>query len=260
MKKFFDPGPVLFSTGGAAPGLSQDTIQNFKNAVSLGTDVIRTNIVRTVDDKLVLASDAVFLNSEIRKSGISSFVLDDLRVRYRNPGVEPAGYGARDDIDGMFPELEQVLDSFPEQRFNLYFFQKNYGLMKRFLEIARGMNAADRILASSQSNFNVGIIRAEMPKMATSFPFTGMIGFYTLYKTGFIFLRKRFDADALLMPEMSGMSYFASSGLIHEARSRGIRVYVQAVETEEQARRLREAGADGFITNNIEAIRHGIQP
>ena len=55
----------------------------------------------------------------------------------------------------------------------------------------------------------------------------------------------------MMIQEMVGASLIANEGLIHEAKLRGIRVYVLAVSSEEQARGLFKAGVDGFTINNI---------
>jgi len=57
------------------------------------------------------------------------------------------------------------------------------------------------------------------------------------------------------MPDKIGASFFANAGLIDEAKKRGIRVYVNPVDSVEQAWRIKDAGADGIVTNNISAVK-----
>jgi glycerophosphoryl diester phosphodiesterase len=260
MKKFFESKPALFTTGGAEPSLPDDTIQNFKNAIRLGSDVIRTNIFFTRDRKMVVASDALSRRKDLIKKGIGGFSLLDLRAAYGKTGGTGYRRNGGHDIPGgegniIFPELTQVLDSFPEQRFNFIVPVKSQEASSEFCRILAGKNAAERILVSSFSNYNLKIIRARFPDIAISFSFSGVIGFYALYKSGLLYFKKKFRADAMMIQEVMGAPRIASEGLIHEAEVRGICVYVLDVGTEEQARRLLLEGVDGFVTDNIGMIQ-----
>lgn len=255
MGKYFDVLPRLFSTGGAEPYLVQDTISNLSHAITLGADVIRTNIGLTADNKIVLYSNDLFNVAEPGVSGIGSYSLNELRSKYANILRSRAVDGSKDDIDGVFPELEEVLTEFPEQRFNVNCPDRSLALMQRFKEIIDRLEAQDRILVSSVSGYNTRWIRKEMPGVPVTFSFYGMIGFYFLFKSGLIFVTGKFATPVLIIPEMIGASFFANSGLIEQARKRGIRVYVDPINTERQARRIKEAGADGIITNDLNAVK-----
>ena len=257
-KKIFEPEPLIFSTGGGMPGLAQDTIKNFNNAIKLGADVLRSNVSITRDKKIILFANAVFQNEEIFKSGISSYNLNELRTLYKQYLEKNTTDASPEDIEGIFPELSDALSSFSNQRFNIHFAEKIPGLAEKFCELVAGMRTADRILASSLSGSDIKQIRSVLPDMPTSFSFIGIVGFYALYRTGLILFRKKFKADALIIHEMIGSSYLASAGMIRNAKERGIRVYVLNVNTDEQARRLRDAGIDGFITDTIEIVKRVI--
>jgi glycerophosphoryl diester phosphodiesterase len=258
MKKFYEPEPLIISTGGGMQGLAQDTIKNFNNAMNCGADVIRSNVSITRDKKIVLFGNIVFQNHEISKSGISFYNLKDLRTLYKQFLENKTANNSNEDIEGVFPELSDVLVAFPNQRFNFHFAEKNQELVATFCELVARMSATDRILASSLSGADIKKIRSVFPDMATSFSFAGIVGFYALYRTGLMLFKKKFKADALIIHEMIGASYLASTGMIGNAKKRGIRVYVLNVNTEEQARRLLDAGINGFITDSIEIVERVI--
>jgi hypothetical protein len=94
-----------------------------------------------------------------------------------------------------------------------------------------------------------------MPGVPVAFAFYGMIIFYGLFKAGVLFARKKFKARVLVIPEMIGASYFANSGLIKQAHDRDIMVYVNPVDTETLAVKVRVAGADGVVTNDIVSVK-----
>jgi glycerophosphoryl diester phosphodiesterase len=248
MKIFFESNPFMFTTGGAEPGLIDDTMSNFKNAVGLGSEVIRTNVCLTRDGKTVVASDALYLQKELVKTGVGCYPLNELRKAYQ-------GTAAGGKEHEIFPELSQVLDAFPGQRFNIVLPGKSRDLSSKFCEVIEKKNAAGRVLASSFSGYNIKVIRERLPDIATSFSFIGVIGFYALYKSGLLYFKKKFKPDAMLIPEMVGASFIANEGLIQETKSRGIRVYLMYTSGEDQARGLLMAGVDGFVTNNAEMIK-----
>jgi glycerophosphoryl diester phosphodiesterase len=259
MKNFFEPEPILFSTGGGEPGLAQDTIENFSNAIKLGADVIRSNISITKDKKIVLWGNIIFQNKEILKSGISSYGLDELRMLYKKYLKNSCPDDLPEDVEGIFPELSEVLSTFSYQRFNIHIPEQIPGVAEAFCKLAAEKNAANRILASTLSGRDIVKIRSACPEMATSFSFAGIIGFYALYRSGLILFSKKFNADALITHERIGASYLANGGLVRFAKERGIRVYVLNVSSEDQVRRLCQAGANGFITNTIQNVKRAME-
>ncbi len=260
MKIFFNPDPVIITTGGGGPGLFQDTIENMKNAISLGSDVIRTNVSITKDNKIVLFSNAVFKDKRIAEKGIPSFTHNDLKTLYRDSIHGQAGTENQDDLEGIFPELEQTLSAIGDHRFNLHFSEKIPELNKRCCEIIGDVKAEDRILVSSLNGFNLNYLRGVFPDIPTSFSFGETVMLYALYRTGLIFFRKHFNNDALVTHEMIGASFLANAGLIKDARSRGIRVYVLNVMKEDQVIRLYKAGVDGFVTNYVSLVKRALIP
>lgn len=258
MNNFFEDPPVIFSTGGGEPGLTQDTIQNFKNAVKKGADVIRTNVGITRDRKIVLYSNDLFNHEAIAKSGISSFTAEDLRTRYRELLNGRAASDSIDDIPGVVPELEEAMEAFPDQRFNLHCLDTGAALMEQMKLVIERASADKRVLVSSLSGYNTRWMREMMPDVPVAFSFYGMIFFYGLFRAGVLSLRRKFNARVLIIPEMIGASYFANSGLIKQAHDRGIRVYVNPVDTDKLAREMKEAGADGVVSNNIPLVKNAL--
>ena len=93
-------------------------------------------------------------------------------------------------------------------------------------------------------------IRARFPEMATSFSMGEVIGFYTLFKTGFLFMKKSFTGDALQIPEFIGPSRLVTPSFVREAHARMIRVHVWTINEERDMRRLLDAGVDGIFTDD----------
>ena len=254
MKEFFSANPYYITTGGAEPMLTQDTIGNFTHALRLGSEGIRTNVSPTRDGTLVLYSDAVFENPVLRKKGTAEF--DHARLRelhldfLRNSGDPAHSSTGRGDL---FPLLEDALKSLPSCRFNFNLLGE--GAAEPFSRMIERTASPGRVLVSSYSGAIIRTVRALIPGAATSFSFAGLAGFYALHRSGLIYFRKKFAADALVMPEAMGISFLAGAALVREARARGLRVYVLGVNSLDMARRLGQAGVDGIITNSLSIMK-----
>lgn len=254
MKTFFENEPVIFSTGGGTPGRLQDTIQNMDRAISLGADVLRSNVAMTADKKIVLYSDDVFKNKHMAPSGFVSLTLAALRKRHEQFMSENADGDECEDTDGIFPELADALSAYPGQRFNLNFPDPSAETVETAAAIISAQKADQRTLASSMHGRLIKKIRSLLPETPTTFSFSAIVGFYALYRSGFLYFFKNFAADALVIHEMIGASFIGSQGLIGEAKKRGIRVYMLNVDSEDQARRFHDAGADGYVTGSVEMV------
>lgn len=255
MKVFLEKNPYLITTGGGEPGLPDDTVENFSRALKLGSQAIRTNVSVTRDGKLVLFSDAIFGIPSLSRRDLSTLdhgAIRDLYLEFiNNPGaVEESRRSCRE----PFPLLEQALESFPACLYNFNLQGSAPGLAGEFCRTIERSGAGDRVLVSSYGGSMIKKIRSLMPGTATSFSFIDLAGFYALHRSGLIFLRKKFIADALIMPEAMGVSFFASPALVEEARARNLRAYVLGVNSADAARRVRHARVDGVITGNIALI------
>lgn len=249
-KVFFSPEPLIFSVGGGEPGRSMDTVGTMANAIALGSDVILSNVSLTSDNFMVLHSSELFHNPRIRAGGIESHTRTELVETFE--GSDPDDNG--DPVGQLFPELRSVLDIFPSQRFHFILNGATLRFAEIFLETIRGMNAGRRVMVSASGQM-IKKIRAGMPDIATTFTFSGLLGFYALYRSGLISVRRHFNGDALMLPETIGVSYIASPGVVEAARNRGLRVYLLDVNDENSAQRFLESGANGFITANVSRVK-----
>ncbi len=235
-----------------------DTIGNMKHAVSVGSDVIRTNVSLTKDNKLIVFSNVIFQNKSIVDRGISSFTLDELNTIIHDANHPAEANTGGEDLKGIFPELEVILSVFKDQRFNLHIPDKDPKLIQQFCSVVSNLRSEERILVSSLTGYNLNKIRSMFPDIPTCFSFNGIAAFYALYRTGLIYFKKTFRDDAIITHEMIGASFLANAGLIEEAKSRNIRVFVLNVMTEDQVKRLNEAGVNGFVTNYAALVRRAL--
>jgi glycerophosphoryl diester phosphodiesterase len=250
-KQFFNPEPSIIAHRGLSIQYPENTLLSFSKAIELGVDVIETDIHLTKDNRFVIIHDDVIDRVSNGKGFVLNHTLEELKQF-------DAGYWFSPDENKSFPyrgtglkffSLEEMLEYFPDQRFNIDLKDKNPAQVKQYSEIINKYNPK-RILTASEHGPNLKEFRKIMPDMATSFSLWEVIGLYFLLRTGFLFAKKKFAADAIQIPEYIGPSHLADLPLIREMHKHDIRVHVWTVNNEQDMKRLLDSGVDGIITDD----------
>ncbi len=253
---FFSPEPVIFSAMGGVKTLPAETLQNFRSGFEIGADAACIN-VQLSKDKIVMVITPEELNGVCGVDGrVGDYTSDELTKM-------DAGHMFRDE-DGEFSfrgkgycfmTLKEILEAFPDRKFNVTLIHKSDELVKAYAETVKSCSAENRILTSSMHGRNMKLVKKLLPGCATAFSLPGIIGVYALFRSGLIYFKKSFSADALQTPESIGVSYIANSGLIREMHKRGVKVHVWNITDRQQYLRVLEAGADGFMSDDIPALK-----
>lgn len=251
-KPFFDPEPRVIAHRGASGEYPENTALSFCNAVEIGVDVIETDIHFTKDGSFLVIHDEDLHRVSDGTGHVADHTLAELR-RY------DAGYRFTTDGGTSFPfrgkglsfmSLEEMLEEFPDQRFNIDLKSKNTAQVAPYLEIIRKMKASDRVLTASEHGPNTALVRRLMPEMATSFGLWPALAYYFLFKSGILYFKKRFPQDALQIPEFFGISRVITHSFIEQAHEKGLRVHVWTINDEGDMRRLYEMGADAVMSDH----------
>ena len=115
-------------------------------------------------------------------------------------------------------------------------------------------SAERRVLITSPHAEVLRCARKALPSCASAFTPGEAFRILLLAKTGLLFLKKRFEGDALILPEYAGGIRLLSGSLIRELRSKGVHVFAWGADGVPAARRLLNAGADAVITGNTAVI------
>jgi glycerophosphoryl diester phosphodiesterase len=148
------------------------------------------------------------------------------------------------------PTLEEMLTEFPDQRFNVDLKDNAPAQARDYCELLLKCNAADRVLTASEFTGNLKAVRRILPGMATSASRWEIIGIYFLFRSGFIFAKKKIAADALQIPERFGTSHVATKNFIAQLHGMGVRVHVWTINAEDDMVRILDAGADAIMSDN----------
>jgi len=260
-KSFFQPEPRVLAHRGLSIEYPENTILSFRKAAELDVDVIETDVHLTNDNQFVVIHDDRLERLSDGGGRVSDYTLAALqqfdaayhftldggkRFPYRGSGI-------------TFLSLDELLEEFPEQRFNIDLKIKNPDLVDNYAAIIRKHHAETRVLTASEHRINLMKMRSQIPEMATSFSMGEVIAFFALFKTGFLFCKKSFVGDALQIPEFIGPSRIVTPSFVREAHERMIRVHVWTVNEEHDMRRLLDAGVDGIFTDDARRLQRVLE-
>ncbi|MDT9699446.1 glycerophosphodiester phosphodiesterase [Streptomyces sp. P17] len=233
------PGPIPFAhRGGAADGL-ENTLLQFRRAVDLGYRYLETDVHATRDGKLVAFHDSTLDRVTDGAGKIADLPWADVR-HARVAGQEPV------------PLFEELLDAFPEARWNVDV--KAESALLPFLDLVERTGTWNRICLGSFSEARV--VRAQRlagTQLATSYGTRGVLSL-RLRSWGLPAAVRR-SAVAAQVPEMQSGIQVVDHRFVRTAHAHGLQVHVWTVNEEDRMHRLLDLGVDGIMTDHIETLR-----
>ncbi|WP_330456643.1 glycerophosphodiester phosphodiesterase [Streptomyces sp. NBC_00820] len=233
------PGPIPFAhRGGAADGL-ENTVAQFRRAVELGYRYMETDVHATADGRLVAFHDATLDRVTDGAGRIAELPWEEVR-HARVGGREPV------------PLFEELLDTFPETRWNVDI--KAEAALRPLLELIERRNIWDRVCLGSFSEARV--LRAQRlggPRLATSFGTRGVVSL-RLRSWGLPAAVRR-SAVAAQVPEAQSGVHVVDQRFVRAAHARGLQVHVWTINEADRMHRLLDLGVDGIMTDHIDTLR-----
>lgn len=114
----------------------------------------------------------------------------------------------------------------------------------------------ENILLWTQDSGLMKKIRLKLPSAATAMTPYEFLYAYFLFKTGFLYFKKKFRSDCLISSESAGISYILNEGMISQLNKRGIFSIALTDSSEKQMKRLFDSGCRGFAINDIKAAEN----
>lgn len=232
-------GPIAMAHRGGAkhPDLIgyENSLHAFQHAVDLGYRYLETDLHATSDgvviafhdDKLDRVTDRTGVIAELPWSEVSQAKIN---------GHEP------------IPRLDELLEHFPDTRFNLDI--KAEGGLEPAAQVLRAANAIDRICVSSFSQSRVNRIRKLLgPRLCTGY------GELEIVLIRFLPFALNARGACLQIPERYKSLHVLTPGLIKRAHSRGKQVHVWTVDDPDTMRRMLDDGVDGLITDRTDLLK-----
>ncbi|MEU2354300.1 glycerophosphodiester phosphodiesterase [Streptomyces misionensis] len=233
------PGPLAFAhRGGAADGV-ENTEAQFRRAVETGYRYLETDVHATADGRLVAFHDATL----DRVTDGAGRIADLPWARVRQARV-----GGREPV----PLFEELLDAFPEARWNVDV--KAEPALRPLLELIERTNAWDRVCVGSFSEARV--MRAQRlagPRLATSFGTRGVLNL-RLRSWGLPAAVRRSAVAAQVPVAQSGV-LVVDHRFLRAAHALGLQVHVWTINDPDSMHRLLDLGVDGIMTDHIDTLR-----
>jgi len=240
---------VIAHRGGA--GLApENSMVAFRNAVSLGVDMLEMDIHMTKDGHLVVIHDKSVDRTTNGHGLVKEMTLSEIRHL-------DAGY--RFTIDGgatfpyrgksvTIPTLKEVLAAFPAAKMSIEIKPDDIAVAEALASLIRAQHAENRVVVVSFHREVLTRFRALSPETATGASKLGMELFWVMQKAH-LWRLYRPVPDVLQVPIRYGGHQIVTPGFIAAAHRQGMKVQVWTVDDPAVMRTLIGEGVDGIITN-----------
>ncbi|MER5334338.1 glycerophosphodiester phosphodiesterase [Micromonospora sp. NPDC002717] len=234
------PAPLAFAhRGGAAEG-DENTAAAFARAIGLGYRYVETDVHGTADGVAVVFHDATLT----RVTGEPGRIAD---LRWADLASVRVGGAA------VVPRLDEVLDAWPEVRFNVDV-KADGGVDPTVATVARA-NAGDRVLLASFSDARLARLRASTEgRIATSLGMRGVARLRMASLTGRA-LRLPPSVVAAQVPVRYGRVRVVDRRFLRYAHRLGLQVHVWTIDEPAEMHELLDLGVDGIMTDHVGVLR-----
>lgn len=214
----------------------------FAAAVELGYGYLETDVHLTRDGAVVAFHDDHLDRVTDLTGAIAERTLTDIRA-------------ARTRHGGRIPTLEEVLEEFPEARFNID--PKHDEVLEPLVAVIRRQRAIDRICVAAFSDERIARARALLgPRLCTSL---GPRGIARLVASSRGLGRPRPSAGAVQVPLRHRGVEIVTAGFVTRSHEMGLQVHVWTIDDPTEMHRLLDLGVDGIMTDRAEVLREVLE-
>lgn len=245
---------VIAHRGGAdvAP---EGTLLLFRQADSLGADVLELDLRRSADGALVVFHDRRVHRVTEDTGRVDQLTLARLQALDAGYRWSPDG-GVTHPYRGKglrIPSFEEFLAAFPGRRLLVELKSGRGDSPQRLCEELRSRGMQSLAIVASFSHQTLSDFRDACPEVATSASAREVAIDWGLRALRLDGLAEP-DFDAYHVPESAGLIDLVDPGFVERARRRGLPVQVWTVNREEDMERLIEMGVDGIVTDRPEGL------
>ncbi|PWU47757.1 glycerophosphodiester phosphodiesterase [Micromonospora sp. S4605] len=234
------PAPLAFAhRGGAAEG-AENTTEAFARAIGLGYRYVETDVHATADGVAVIFHDPTLERVTGERGRIAALRWADLAsVRVGGAAV--------------VPRLDQVLDAWPQVRFNIDV-KADGGVDPTVATVARA-GAGDRVLLASFSDARLARLRALTEgRVATGLGMRGVARLRMASLHGRP-LRLPPSVVAAQVPVRYGRLRVVDRRFLRFAHRLGLQVHVWTIDEPTEMHELLDLGVDGIMTDHVGVLR-----
>jgi glycerophosphoryl diester phosphodiesterase len=225
--------PLVFAHRGGAALAPENTITAFDNGLALGADGIELDVRLSRDGVVVVHHDRTLDRTTSLGGPVEKRTADEL---------------ARADV----PTLAAVLTRYRDARIIVEMKVKDAGFARAVVDVVKGARARDRVCLGSFGRRVLREARRLEPALATSAAREEVR--WALYRSWCRWPVSRAGYAGYQVPEFAGSTRVVSPRFIAHAHDAGLGVQIWTVDSEADARRLLEWGADALITDRPDVI------
>ncbi|MFC7527391.1 glycerophosphodiester phosphodiesterase [Actinoplanes sp. GCM10030250] len=234
------PQPLAFAHRGGAAAGDENTAAAFERAIKLGYRYVETDVHATSDGVPVVIHDPALDRVAGRPGRIASLTWADLST------VRVAGAAA-------VPRLDEVLDAWPEIRFNVDV--KDDRVVDPAVATVRRTGSEDRVLLASFSDTRLSRVRELAgPRVATSLGMRAVTRLWLAALAG-VPLRLPPSVVAAQIPVRHGRLTVLTPRFLAYLHRLGLAVHVWTIDDPNEMNRLLDTGVDGIMTDRVEILR-----
>lgn len=244
MTRYFEgPLPRVLAHRGLATGAPENTMLAVASAVAAGATHVETDVHATLDGVAVVSHDPDLGRVAGDARRLALLTLEQVR-EVRLPEEQTV------------PTLEELLDAFPETRFNVDV--KADAAVRPTAEAVRRAGALDRVLVTSFSERRRHAVTALLPGVATSASARGVAAALLACAVPVPALRRAAlrtatrGLGALQVPETHGRLRIVTRRRVAALTEVGVETHVWTVDDPAVMRRLVGLGVAGIVTDRAD--------
>lgn len=240
MKPYLSPAgfKILAHRGSTETGAQENTLAAFQTAVDAGVTYIETDVQATKDGVAVLFHDRI-----VAASGKSVYLMRDFT--YDEVDRYLSG------LNGLrLPQLSDAISKFPTAKFNLDL--KTKEAVAATISVIKELRCENRVLVSSFSGRRRRKALKQLPGVATSPNAFLVLRIWLAVRLGLTKTLWRLlkNVDVLQVPtHFSWLIRFDNKAFIDKIHESGVEIHYWTINQVAEARRLKELGADGIVTD-----------
>ena len=250
---FLQPIPRVVAHRGDSHHFPENTLEAFTSAVSMGIDVIETDVHLSRDGEVVIWHDPTLERNTDGTGSVEAHTLKELKRL-------DAGYTFSQDAGSTYPfrgkgirlaTLNEALEACPEQRFNVDLKSRNPAIVDVFNRTVTQHHAEDRVLCASFHLNNLRLMRALNPRILTSLTTLEVLPLLMRQKLRLLPRSLNLSRTAVFQVPVSqwGIQVVTDS-FIETFHRLGAIIQVWTINEEQQMRSLFAMGVDSVMTDD----------
>jgi glycerophosphoryl diester phosphodiesterase len=247
---FSSASPQVVAHRGGRGLWPENTLLAFREATSLGVDVLEMDVQRTKDGALVILHDETVDRTTNGTGAVGDLTLAEVQALdagYQWTTDDGATYPYRSQ-EVQIPTLEEVFRALPDERLNIEIKQFEPPITEPVCRMIREHGMQERVLVASFDPRTMADFRVRCPEVATSATAPEIRLFLTMHK---IYLGNLYCgvAEAFEVPPRLGALEVVTPDFVEGAHHHNVRIWAWTIDSKEEMKRLLQLGVDGILTD-----------